>query len=385
MQLWPAEKDTTMLSIVLLGVVVCCTSTAVLGFAPPNSRAFFTIRDVHYHYDQTATIRHMVPRYGPKPPPPSNNKNQTTTTSPFMEETQEEWERKDAVQVEQRKVEFNKLLDRIILDGSNTTTTDNNNEQQSQLRPETLPSLVTPHLDTILSMRGYEGTQLIQEAVAAAEATGDPDRVTQVVAACDYVLSFAEAFVAQAKSVDDQYKTLLGRVVNAMVVTKEGATVEATEVERREERLDAVLQTEREKFTPGFLRHLQGECRRIEKAPKMTTESAKLLQTLRIIQTRIVEELGKELGEAAQILGQLLGYDDDDERVAVLETGLTVRGVDFAQEMLDLTEEALRGFREDMPEGVVDPELLTRVTELHRHIVRFVQEEEEQGQSSSWE
>ena len=44
-------------------------------------------------------------------------------------------------------------------------------------------------------MHVYEGTQLIQEAVTEAEETGDEDRVARVVAACNCVLSLAEAFV----------------------------------------------------------------------------------------------------------------------------------------------------------------------------------------------
>ena len=126
------EKDATMLSIVVLGVVVCGTA---LGFAPSSPKAFFTIRDVYYYDDKTTTIHYMVPRYGPKPPPNNNNnnnnRNQTTTTttttttnttSPFCGETKEEWERKDNVQVDHRKVDFHKLLDRLLSEDDPTTT-----------------------------------------------------------------------------------------------------------------------------------------------------------------------------------------------------------------------------------------------------------------------
>ena len=41
------------------------------------------------------------------------------------------------------------------------------------------------------------------------------------------------------------------------------------------------------------------------------------------------------------VLRQLVGYDDDNEHMAVLMAGLTVREVEFAEKLLGLTEEAL--------------------------------------------
>merc|ERR1711862_695778 len=104
--------------------------------------------------------------------------------------------------------------------------------------------------------------------------------------------------------------------------------------------------TEKQNFTPGFMRHLERECIRIQGAKRITPEATKLLQTIQVIQIRIIEELGKDLGEVAIVLNQLLGYDNVNERYAVLEAGLMVRGIDFARELLKVTEDALDGFKE---------------------------------------
>ena len=74
-------------------------------------------------------------------------------------------------------------------------------------------------------------------------------------------------------------------------------------------------------FTPGFLRHLDGERARIANAPRMTPESARRLEIIRIIQARVLEELGTDLGEAAVVLGQLMGYEKEEELRAVLDAG----------------------------------------------------------------
>ena len=94
-----------------------------------------------------------------------------------------------------------------------------------------------------------------------------------------------------------------------------------------------------------------------------------------MIQARVVEELGQELGEGAVVLGQLLGYDNRSERLAVLDAGLTVRGVPFAKELVDLTAEALEGF-EQVPGGA-DPELVRIVTEIDERTWQFIEKKPE--------
>merc|ERR1712194_990825 len=131
-----------------------------------------------------------------------------------------------------------------------------------------------------------------------------------------------------------------------------------------ENQLDDLLSQEKEAFTPGFLRHVEGECERISSLKTLSPESAKMLQILRLIQTRVLEELGKGIGEGAIVLGQLLGYDDEAERMAVLDAGLAVRGLEFAREMSALTAEAREGFKAvaaSNGNGGVDPELVKSV------------------------
>ena len=76
---------------------------------------------------------------------------------------------------------------------------------------------------------------------------------------------------------------------------------------------------------------------------------------------------------SAAILRQLPGYEDDDERLGVLNAGLVVRGADFAKEMYDLTKEALTGFKR-YPEGEVDPELLRRVESVDTELKEFLRD-----------
>ena len=81
------------------------------------------------------------------------------------------------------------------------------------------------------------------------------------------------------------------------------------------------------------------------------------------------------IGEGAVVLGQLLGYDDAAERLAVLDAGLAVRGPDFAREMAALTAEALEGFKavDAAASGDgVDPALVRSVEAMDAKIRSFV-------------
>ena len=85
------------------------------------------------------------------------------------------------------------------------------------------------------------------------------------------------------------------------------------------------------------------------------------------------------IGEGAIVLGQLLGYDDEYERHAVLEAGLAVRGLDFANELVSLTEEALNGFMTVQQKGgqVVDLQLVKCVEMIDERIKIFIEKEQE--------
>lgn len=80
----------------------------------------------------------------------------------------------------------------------------------------------------------------------------------------------------------------------------------------------------------------------------------------------------QDIGEEALVLGQLLGYDDARERQAVLDAGLTIRGLDFAKQMAALTEEALEGFRR--VRCGADPDLVERVSQIDWRLREFIEQ-----------
>ena len=86
------------------------------------------------------------------------------------------------------------------------------------------------------------------------------------------------------------------------------------------------------------------------------------------------------IGEGAIVLGQLLGYDDENERLAVLDAGLAVRGIDFANELISLTEEALEGFSkvQQQQQQQVDPDLVKSVKVINERIQLFIEKEGEE-------
>jgi len=299
-----------------------------------------------------STTKMMMAKYGPQNPPPA------TPDSSFSSEDEEflQWERDNESRVSHQRLEFRALL---------TTLT----SPTTPIPPENLPRILSQNVALLLDMRGYEGAALVKEAIEEAEATGDEGTVERVMGAVDYIATFVEEFVGQAKEIDDRYKKLLGRIVRCMAEGGAGGGRDA------EAEFDRMMKREKDNFTPGFLRHLEGECRRIASAPRMSPESARMQQTVRLIQTRILEELGEDLGEGALVLSQLLGYDDRNERLAVLSAGLTVRGVDFADELKALTDEALDGF-ERVPGGV-DPHLVQIIKEIDQRIQSYIHEHTE--------
>lgn len=208
-------------------------------------------------------------------------------------------------------------------------------------KEEHIPSLLGNHVELIVNLQGYQLEALLEEALE----TGGAEWQQRVGETVELLVGFAESFVLELKQMDDVNKKLLGKIIRTISSGK------------NEEELDELLESEKEHFSPGFLRHLEGECERIANAPSTTAESMKLLQILRTIQARVVEELGKDMGEGALVLGQLLGYDNPQERLAVLQAGLQMRGNDFGVELLALTEEAITNFARVN----VDPELVNRV------------------------
>ena len=230
--------------------------------------------------------------------------------------------------------------------------------------PQHLPSLMTQNIPLVLSLtEGQQGSEMV-ESILNDDSLVQNYGASRVSQAIDFILSFAQDFVDQASQLDKQNKELLGLILRAMSGDQTSR--------QREEALNEILKTQ--KLSAGFLRHLEGECERIASAPKTTPEGARLVQMLKLIQARVLEELAAEsLGEAATVLGQLIGYDDKAERLAVLDAGLTVRGVEFAEEMLALTQEALEGFTR-VPGGA-DPGLVTCIKEVDERLKSFIEKE----------
>ena len=263
-----------------------------------------------------------------------------------FEESNEQKKQEDLLH--KLRTEFRQLLDKVL----------------NASKVEHIPSLLTKHTEILLQMKEEFAVQTIQEILRETQESGGEQEVERVSDAIELILSFTEDFVDQSQQLDEHNKQLLGKIIRTMTQHKGLSGLE------REEKLDELIAQERDHFTRGFLRHLDGECERIESAPQITKESMRLKEMLLVIKARIVEELGKDLGEAAVVLGQLVAHESKQERLAILDAGLTVRGFDFAVEMSDLTEEALQGFQ-SVPGGV-DPTLVQRVEEIHNRVKIFL-------------
>mmetsp|Transcript_12307 Transcript_12307/g.18876 ORF Transcript_12307/g.18876 Transcript_12307/m.18876 type:complete len:348 (-) Transcript_12307:99-1142(-) len=259
------------------------------------------------------------------------------------------------------KAEFTSLLNAVV-----TVASD---------KPEELPSLLATNIEMILSAMNTEGLieQVIEEDIQK-QSIGNVERLDELSSAVNVIINFVETFVEEAQSVDGVYKQLMGKIFQSISPNNQreggGGGESTTTAAFGEAALEELLANEKEAFTPGFLRHVDGECNRIASLPTISPESTKMLEILRIIQARILEELGKGIGEGAIVLGQLLGYDEKAERLAVLDAGLAVRGVDFAHELKGLTTEALEGF--EGVQGGVDPGLVKSVEEIDERIQQFI-------------
>lgn len=259
------------------------------------------------------------------------------------------------------------------------------NEVMTISQPELVPRLLANNIEVIMGLQGEEGAQIISSILEDAKAGKDEDEETysQTLQTVEMVLGFAEDFVQQAQEMDASNKLLLGKIMKAMVTSEnnqsvsggEGRILDSDDATSREQALDKVMKEEKKNFSAGFLRHLEGECNRIAGQKEMTPESSRMLEILLMIQTRVLEELGQDLGEAALVLGQLMGYEKEEELLGVLDAGLTVRGNEFALEMASLTEEALDGFSR-VPGGA-DPGLVEKVQFIDRRLQEFLNDTNE--------
>lgn len=373
----------------------------------------------------------------------SRNEDENTAANPPLLNTNNEDEE---MRKERLKADFAKLLRTI-----SNSCTDSSNNNSSIIKPEEIPSLLTQNIDVIMNILsttrsthqkehelgqddinlGGEASNILEgiiQQVALEDTTitlndiitgknmseESGRRLDRISDGVDLILEFVENFGLAMKDTNDKYKLLLRRLFESIAPPSSGASPSSSDniMEKSssitsssplemEERFDDLLSTNREAYTPGFVRYIDGECIRLESllpqsqgdvtatttVTNATTtsssssyeETTKMIQILRVIQTRILDEIGKEhLGEGAVVLGQLLGYDDDNERLAVLDAGLAVRGYDYAIELQELTKNALADFTEmtrnveEEEGGVVDPELIRRVETINRRIEEYI-------------
>lgn len=163
-------------------------------------------------------------------------------------------------------------------------------------KEEDIPSLLTTNIDTIL--KAMSERDLLEEIMEdEASTTSSTYHLEEVSDAVNTIITFVESFVEEASQMEKVYKKLLGRIFKLITPSKnnqiESEDNPELSIDLAESELDNVLAEEKEAFTPGFLRHLEGECERIGNAKDVSPESTRMLQILRLIQTRVLEELGK--------------------------------------------------------------------------------------------
>jgi len=335
-----------------------------------------------------STFLSVVPRYGP-------TSSDSSDTNDILTSPEGESQSSSSNNNAKIKENFRNLVEQVM--------------QISQ--PEHIPRLLVNNIELIMGLQGEDGIHVISSLLEDANQKtkndvnsikngGDDDDddennssnnnysyYTQTIQTVEMILTFTEDFVKQAQEMDSNNKNLLGKIMKAMVKSDSDTSItggeqrkdpndqEASSASSREEALDNVMKEEKKNFTTGFLRHIEGECNRIANAQKLTTESTRLLEILRLIQTRVLEELGQDLGEAALVLGQLMGYEKESELSGVLDAGLTVQGRDFALEMASLTGEALDGFKR-IPGGA-DQELIEKVSFIDKRLQEFLNETNE--------
>jgi len=294
------------------------TLLLLFTFSLQTTVAFWAL---HKCQSKHSFARAAIPRYGPTDP---------IDVIPL-----------DVVSEEQQKREtdtFRSLIEKLLV-----------------IEQQHVPSLLTNNMELLLAV-------LPQREILELIVDDNPAQEEEVIAIINYLGEFVEAFVEEAKDFDRGYKELLGEIIKVMHGKNEWSN--------KEDELDDFLASHSDALTPGFLRHLEGECQRIEGSPKTTPDTVRLLEIMRTIRVRVVEELGKQsLGEGAAVLSQLLAYDDEKERRAVMQAGLELRGLEFAIELESMSQEALQ----TMEKVDADPELVFRLTGLHEGVQKFIE------------
>lgn len=215
-------------------------------------------------------------RYGPPPPdffPTNNNDDDSNTINDQKDQSVSSSSSLFVVDEEMEK-KFLNLLQQVM----------------TASKPEHIPGLLTRHLDFLFAL-----TQPVLDSVirkAQKESDDEQQLQKQMLNAIELVVTFLHDFVEQAQHMDLRHKELLGEIITTMR-------------KKDEVELDRFLESKQKQLTPGFLRHIEGECERVANAPKMTKDSSRLLQLLYTIQARVLEELGKVKKEKLKLLSTL--------------------------------------------------------------------------------
>jgi hypothetical protein len=337
----PKPKTMMLFAFVVLSLVVCPTDAYMIGVDMTKRYHLSGVKKVF-----TVNWRLQSGRYGP---PDDDNAPLYSPTLIDKDSESGTVSNRESPLIQQEAA-LRGLIDKIL----------------AAQDPNHIPSLLTKNLDVVLSLSnsGNSGVQIIESILQETQSSQGEATAVKFSEAIELIVSFAEQFVQEAVHIDDQNKRLLGKII--MIVSDKDKTTSV-----KEQTLDDFFEKEKGSFTAGFLRHLEGECQRIATAPQLTPESIRLLEIMRMIQTRVLEEAGSSLGEAAQVLGQLIGYPSSTERLAVLDAGLAVRGPAFARELLDLTEEAIDGF--SRVAGGADADLVECIREIDARLKSYLQ------------
>jgi len=154
----------------------------------------------------------------------------------------------------------------------------------------------------LLSMRGTEGVEVMENVLGEGEGEDNLDELL-----VGHVIDFLEAFVENAADRDKGNKETLKDVLGVMTGKGKGGKV-------TEEEVDEWMENNRGRFDACFLKHLDGEVRRVKKAKSTNPQNARTVEILNIIRVRVVEEAGRGLGEDAVVLEQVMSYESEEVR-----------------------------------------------------------------------
>ncbi|GMH50587.1 hypothetical protein TrRE_jg11399 [Triparma retinervis] len=202
---------------------------------------------------------------------------------------------------------------------------------------------ISERLTTLINMRGKKGAEVIQGYMESEKGGEDERELNGML--ISYVIDFLELFVSSAADRSDANKALMSelvKIVTGRVKGVEGAYVEG-DGKVTEEDVDKWMDENAKRFDGGFIRYLDSEVHRVTSSPNQSQPVIKTGSILKIVRVRVLEEVGKRMGEEIEVMNQVLGYDKDGIRERVVLAGLEARGRDMAERLKAVCEEVLEG------------------------------------------